>query len=201
MSDSPARPLRDSDVSELMDSLTDADLGARRAAVDEIAARGVEILPRVLEEVRSIDPRRRRWAATAIGKMGSQAADGATAALVELVVDRHEKVSKAAVRALRRFGPAARAASSVLVEKLDDRDSRHAAFLAVGTIDPAAKVGPALCVEGLVHRRFEVRSWARQRLIEIGDEAAVFLEMSLQTETRARVRTEMARVLGKLRAV
>ena len=193
-------PFQDADLSVLIESLTHPDLTARRAAVDEIAARGVDVLPRVIEETRSDDPRRRRWAATAIGKMGAQAAEGATAALVELVLDRHEKVSKAAVRALRRFGLAARAASPVLVDKLNDRDSRHAAFLALVTIDPAVTLDLALCIEGLVHRRFEVRSWARQRLIDTGDASVGFLEKALETETRARARTEVGKVLKRLRA-
>jgi hypothetical protein len=179
--------------------LTDSDLTARRAAVDEIAARGVDVLSRVVEETKSEDPRRRRWAATAIGKMGAQAAEGATGALVELVVDRHEKVSKAAVRALRRFGLAARAASPVLVDKLNDRDSRHAAFLALVTIDPAVSLDPGLCIEALVHRRFEVRSWAQQRLIDAGDASVALLEKALETETRVRARAEMGKVLKKLR--
>ncbi len=197
MSESPESTSETTDdVAALIAALDTSDLDQRRATVDQLAALGEAALPSLLELFGSEDPKLRRWAATAVGKMGEVAAS-ATSQLVDLVDDRHDKVSKAAVRAIRRVGKKAGSAARALIEKLDDRSKRHAAFLALVEVDPDADVPVALLIEGLAHRRFGVRNWASERLVGGPEEFTARLREAYEVDTRPPVKSAIGKALGR----
>jgi HEAT repeat protein len=106
-----------------------SDADVRRAAARSLAEIGPQAVPALREAVASLDAEVSRGAVEAFGWMGAQAVPPLIAALKKEA--KSDSARLAAVRALGRLGPAAKAAEAALIEAASG-DSSPAVRAAAG---------------------------------------------------------------------
>ena len=111
--------------------------------VSRVSVMLTRIRPSVADAASLISPfgsTQRRIALWAIPRLGSAAAKDAIAGLVAIATDKkdEERIREEALQALRKFGPAAKAALPALLElvKKPGRGVGYAAVRAIQAIDP-----------------------------------------------------------------
>src|SRR5687767_1347883 len=94
------------DLQRLVEDLNSVDFRRRQHAVEAITALGAEAVPRLRVELADGDPARRRRATWALGKVGG-AAEAAVPDLCKLLWDPDASLRAAAAEALGGIGSAA----------------------------------------------------------------------------------------------
>ncbi len=161
----------------LQAGVADADVRARRAAIDVLETLGPAAAPAAPALIKALaDPDRFvRWAAArTLGATGPVESASAVPALARLLRDQDLDLSMAAARALESFGPAAKAAVGDLIKSLtaSDAEMRKAAMRAlVGIGTDARPAIPALSATLVEDQDPRVRQLAAEVLSKFGDKA------------------------------
>jgi len=198
-----SRPLPDSFVAKLGDSLDDVPPDCLAQVVEGIAAQGKGALPRVIRALGV--PTLRPYAIQVVRRLGPEAA-AAVPALIEALQDKDPSIVKEAEFALGAIGPEASAATDALIQALtnDDEQVRFTACYALGQIGPAARAAtPSLA--GLLKSEDEFLRfagiWALLRIHPDDPrvkKAAVPILTQALGDPREHIRSEAAAALGEI---
>ena len=129
-------------------ALQGADPTTVHHALDTLAAFGAQAVPRLIEALKHESLRAQ--VASVLGQIGPPAAP-ATAALANLLGDKHPHVATEAAMALAKIGPGASAAVPALVKAIEQPESEvaHACAFALGKIGPGAAAAEAALVKAV----------------------------------------------------
>ncbi len=159
----------------------ESDLNVCGAMIEAIVAIGVEVIPTLTEVIRQGDARRIRWAAVALVRMGTAAAQH----LGEALGQESDTATRCAyVMLLRDMGWKAAPAVPALGRILDETDDEELAFLATAAIFVCGQAGaPAVpsLVRCLMNRGDETASAAERSLKLMGTPAVAALEEALES--------------------
>lgn len=194
-------------LSNWRDRLADEHAGNRVdavAALEQMGASARRAMPLLIEALKDTDARVRALAATAIWRIGHNAAEdavGAMPALIEALKDPSNEVRRMAAVALSALGPAAEPAIPALLELLESDDSavRLSAAQALGAVGSAAAVAVPALGRLLLHTEMAdaTASWIADALGKIGA-AAVNALIEALLKGAPNVRPFAAFALGEI---
>ena len=168
-------------------NLREARVGIRRpeTIVADLAALGEPAAPVLVSTLKDPDPYMRRWAATALGKMGPPAAD-AVPDLVAMLADPDALAFAAAQTSLAEIGPAA--VSPLLGEVTDAQRSaelRGRAATALVLMQPVPTEAFDALSQALVAADERHHAWAAHALARAGSDGAPLLADALEHRQRS----------------
>ncbi len=172
-------------------------------------AEGVPTLVRTIKEDKN--HKARAYAATALGKLDSDAKSAAPGlveksvvpALIDALKDDHPRVRSAAVRALRHMGPQGKVAVPLVIEKLKDEDRMvrsGAAGVLAEIAEPELKSAVPALTKALDDEYVFVRTRSAKALGRIGPDAKVAVTALIETLTDRTTAVSSIRALVQIDA-
>lgn len=198
-----AQPIPYTQVTPLIEKLTDNDFRVRHDAADAVVKIGSPAVPFLIEALKA-ESKQVRWrAASALAEIGAEASS-AVPSLIAMLHDEDEYIRRIAAYALGKIGPQASSAVPNLVDALQDSDRnlRMVVAYALGKIGSEASVAVPAIIATLQDANAEVRLSAATALGRIGAEektAVPALITALQDKDKY-VRQGAADALGRFGA-